>query len=89
MYRCLVQSAVALALFEEAVGAVMPELGVSVHKMRKLLHGIHERLVDVAPGFFGDTVAVGGDGKLGPEKCRQGLAYMRQCLDVRRPWVPA
>jgi len=79
-----------LALFDEADQALMPQLGVSVHGLKKLWRGIYERVEDVAPGFFGDAGGGGDDeGKRGPEKRRQVLAYVRQRLEELRPWVPA
>jgi hypothetical protein len=74
-----------LALFDDADAALMPELGVSVHGLKKLWRGIYERVDLVEPGFFGDD---GGDdeGKRGPEKRRQVLAYVRQRLEELRPW---
>jgi len=77
-----------LALFDDADVALMPELGVSVHGLKKLWRGIYERVDLVEPGFFGDD---GGDdeGKRGPEKRRQVLAYVRQRLEELRPWQPA
>jgi hypothetical protein len=77
-----------LALFDDADTALMPELGISVHGLKKLWRGIYERVDLVEPGFFGDD---GGDdeGKRGPEKRRQVLAYVRQRLEELRPWQQA
>lgn len=77
-----------LALFDDADAALMPELGVSVHGLKKLWRGIYERVDLVEPGFFGDD-GVDDEGKRGPEKRRQVLAYVRQRLEELRPWVPA
>jgi len=77
-----------LALFDEADQALMPELGVSVHGLKKLWRGIYDRIEDVAPGFFGDAGGGDDEGKRGPEKRRQVLAYVRQRLEELRPWVP-
>lgn len=52
--------------------------------LKKLWRGIYERIEDVAPGFFGDEVDE--DGKRGPEKRRQVLAYVRQRPEELRPW---
>ena len=75
-----------LALFDDADAAVMPELGVSVHGLKKLWRGIYERVATVEPGFFGDDVA-DDEGKRGPEKRRQVLAYVRQRMEELRPWT--
>lgn len=76
-----------LALFVDADAALMPELGVSVHGLKKLWRGIYERVEQVEPGFFGDG-AGDDEGKRGPEKRRQVLAYVRQRLEELRPWNP-
>jgi hypothetical protein len=75
------------ALFDENDEALMALLGVSTHGLKKLWRGIYERIDDVEPEFFGDS---GGadDGKRGPEKRRQVLAYVRQRLEELRPWAP-
>jgi hypothetical protein len=77
----------ALALFDEGDEYLMQRLDVSVHGLKKLWRGIYERIDDVEPEFFGDS---GGadDGKRGPEKRRQVLAYVRQRLEELRPWAP-
>jgi hypothetical protein len=63
----------------------MRELHVSVHGLKKLWRGIYERIEDAEPDFFGD--ASGDDeGRRGPEKRRQVLAYVRQRPEERRPW---
>lgn len=77
-----------LALFDDADAALMPELGVSVHGLKKLWRGIYERVDLVEPGFFGDDGS-DDEGKRGPEKRRQVLAYVRQRLEELRPWQPA
>jgi hypothetical protein len=77
-----------LALFDDADTALMPELGVSVHGLKKLWRGIYERVELVEPGFFG-TDGGEDEGKRGPEKRRQVLAYVRQRLEELRPWYPA
>lgn len=74
-----------LALFDDSDDALMPVLDVSVHGLKKLWRGIYERIEDRMPEFFGD--AAGGDeGKRGPEKRRQVLAYVRQRPEELRPW---
>ena len=75
-----------LALFDDADTALMPERGVSVHGLKKLWRGIYERVDLVEPGFFGDDVA-DDEGKRGPEKRRQVLAYVRQRMEELRPWT--
>jgi hypothetical protein len=76
------------ALFDENDEALMALLGVSTHGLKKLWRGIYERIDDVEPEFFGDAGAA-DDGKRGPEKRRQVLAYVRQRLEELRPWMPA
>jgi hypothetical protein len=76
------------ALFDENDDALMALLGVSTHGLKKLWRGIYERIDDAEPEFFGDS---GGadEGKRGPEKRRQVLAYVRQRLEELRPWASA
>jgi len=76
------------ALFDEDDARLAQDLGVSAHGLKKLWRGIYERVSDVVPDFFGDA---GGedDGKRGPEKRRQVLAYVRQRPEELRPWVGA
>ena len=74
-----------LALFDESDEALMPALEVSVHGLKKLWRGIYERIEDAAPEFFGDASGE-DDGKRGPEKRRQVLAYVRQRAEELRPW---
>jgi hypothetical protein len=76
-----------LSLFDDADTALMPALGVSVHGLKKLWKGVYERIEDVAPDFFGGDVGGDDDGKRGPEKRRQVLAYVRQRLEELRPWA--
>jgi hypothetical protein len=73
------------ALFDESDEHLMRLLDVSVHGLKKLWRGIYERIEDAEPDFFGDA---GGDdeGRRGPEKRRQVLAYVRQRPEERRPW---
>lgn len=81
-----------LALFDDADAAALPELGVSVHGLKKLWRGIYERVESVEPGFFGDEPGddLGdGEARRGPEKRRQVLAYVRQRMEELRPWNPA
>jgi len=74
------------ALFDESDEHLMRVLDVSVHGLKKLWRGIYERIEDATPDFFGDA---GGDdeGRRGPEKRRQVLAYVRQRPEERRPWA--
>lgn len=74
------------ALFDDSDETLMPLLGVSVHGLKKLWRGIYERIEDRMPEFFGSA---GGDddGKRGPEKRRQVLAYVRQRPEELRPWA--
>lgn len=75
-----------LALFDDSDEALMRRLDVSVHGLKKLWRGIYERIEDHAPGFFGDD-ALDDEGKRGPEKRRQVLAYVRQRPEEARPWA--
>jgi hypothetical protein len=76
-----------LALFDDSDDALGGRMGLSVHALKKLWRGIYERIEDVAPGFFGDEAdAADEDGKRGPEKRRQVLAYVRQRPEELRPW---
>jgi hypothetical protein len=74
------------ALFDESDEALMALQGVSTHGLKKLWRGIYERIDDVEPEFFGDSPGA-DEGKRGPEKRRQVLAYVRQRLEELRPWV--
>lgn len=76
-----------LALFDESDEVLMSLLDTSVHGLKKLWRGIYERIEDRMPEFFGDT-AGGDEGKRGPEKRRQVLAYVRQRPEELRPWQP-
>lgn len=73
------------ALFDDSDDALMPLLDVSVHGLKKLWRGIYERVEDRMPEFFGDSSS-GDEGKRGPEKRRQVLAYVRQRPEELRPW---
>lgn len=75
------------ALFDDSDDALLPLLGVSVHGLKKLWRGIYERIEDRMPEFFGSS-AGDDDGKRGPEKRRQVLAYVRQRPEELRPWSP-
>lgn len=56
------------------------------HGLKKLWRGIYERIEHRMPEFFGE--ASGGDeGRRGPEKRRQVLAYVRQRPEELRAWV--
>ena len=74
------------ALFDEPDAVLAERLGISPHGLKKLWRGIYERISDVAPDFFGDLVG-DEDGKRGPEKRRQVLAYVRQRPEELRPWT--
>lgn len=76
------------ALCDEHDDALMALLDVSVHGLKKLWRGIYERIEAVEPEFFGEP-AGGDDGKRGPEKRRQVLAYVRQRPEELRPWASA
>lgn len=75
-----------LALFDEADEYLMQRLDVSVHGLKKLWRGIYERIDDIEPEFFGEPSSA-DDGKRGPEKRRQVLAYVRQRPEELRPWA--
>ena len=75
-----------LAMFDESDAYLTARLDVSVHGLKKLWRGIYERIEDRMPEFFGDTVGA-DDGRRGPEKRRQVLAYLRQRPEELRPWV--
>lgn len=75
------------ALFDDSDEALMRRLAVSVHGLKKLWRGIYDRIGDVEPEFFGDGAA-DDDGRRGPEKRRQVLAYVRQRPEELRPWNP-
>lgn len=77
-----------LALFDDSDETLMPLLGVSVHGLKKLWRGIYERVEDRSPEFFGESSG-DEDGKRGPEKRRQVLAYVRQRPEELRAWVTA
>jgi len=75
-----------LALFDESDEHLLPRLEVSVHGLKKLWRGIYDRIDEAEPEFFGDAAV--DDGKRGPEKRRQVLAYVRQRPEELRPWAP-
>jgi hypothetical protein len=75
-----------LALFDDSDAHLTERLEVSVHGLKKLWRGIYERIEDQMPDFFGDS-ASDDDGKRGPEKRRQVLAYVRQRPEELRPWA--
>ena len=77
------------ALFDESDEHLMRVLSVSVHGLKKLWRGIYERIEDAEPDFFGDASSSDDEGRRGPEKRRQVLAYVRQRPEERRPWVEA
>lgn len=72
-------------LFDESDEAIMEKLSTSVHGLKKLWRGIYERIEDRMPDFFGEATGA-DDGKRGPEKRRQVLAYLRQRPEELRPW---
>jgi len=74
------------ALFDEDDESLMAMLGVSVHGLKKLWRGIYERIEAAEPDFFGKAAGA-DDGKRGPEKRRQVLAYVRQRSEELRPWT--
>lgn len=76
-----------LALFDDSDAHLTERLSVSVHGLKKLWRGIYERIEDRMPEFFGDPVGE-DDGRRGPEKRRQVLAYVRQRPEELRPWRP-
>jgi len=75
-----------LSLFDDNDDALVQRLGVSMHGLKKLWRGIYERIQDQQPDFFGDAPG-DDDGKRGPEKRRQVLAYVRQRPEELRPWA--
>jgi hypothetical protein len=75
-----------LALFDESDAHLTARLDVSVHGLKKLWRGIYERIEDKMPEFFGEASGA-DDGRRGPEKRRQVLAYVRQRPEELRPWV--
>jgi len=76
------------ALFDEDDEQLAAGVEVSPHGLKKLWRGIYERVADSVPDFFGDAPAA-DEGKRGPEKRRQVLAYVRQRPEELRPWLPA
>jgi hypothetical protein len=75
-----------LALFDDSDAHLTARLEVSVHGLKKLWRGIYERIEDKMPEFFGETTGA-DDGRRGPEKRRQVLAYVRQRPEELRAWV--
>ncbi|MEO8058238.1 MAG: hypothetical protein ABI671_07910 [Burkholderiales bacterium] len=75
-----------LSLFDDNDETLRRRLTVSTHGLKKLWRGIYERIQDQQPDFFGDA-AGDEDGKRGPEKRRQVLAYVRQRPEELRPWA--
>lgn len=78
-----------LALFYEDDDQLAQELRLSAHGLKKLWRGVYERIQDAVPDFFGQAGPADDDGKRGPEKRRQVLAYVRQRPEELRPWTPA
>ncbi len=83
---CVHQLIATAKIFDDSDAALMAQLEVSTHGLKKLWRGVYDRIEDTAPEFFGDAVA-DDDGKRGPEKRRQVLAYLRQRPDELRPWA--
>ncbi|MBT9455787.1 MAG: hypothetical protein IV097_04120 [Burkholderiaceae bacterium] len=75
-----------LSLFDDSDEHLMQALDVSIHGLKKLWRGVYERIEDVAPDFFGEA-AGDNEGRRGPEKRRQVLAYVRQRPEELRPWA--
>jgi hypothetical protein len=75
-----------LALFDDSDDALLAGLAVSVHGLKKLWRGVYVRIAEAEPAFFGDAMG-DDDGKRGPEKRRQVLAYVRQRPEELRPWA--
>lgn len=75
-----------MALFHEDDERLAQALQLSTHGMKKLWRGIYERIQDGVPDFFGADLPDDEDGKRGPEKRRQVLAYVRQRPEELRPW---
>jgi len=76
------------ALYYEDDEQLADAIAVSAHGLKKSWRGIYERIIDSVPDFFGDAT-LSDDGKRGPEKRRQVLAYVRQRPEELRPWVAA
>ena len=72
--------------FDDSDELLMATLEIPTQGLKKLWRGIYDRIEDVAPEFFSDAVAE-DDGKRGPEKRRQVLAYLRQRPEELRPWA--
>ena len=72
--------------FDDSDELLMATLEIPSQGLKKLWRGIYDRIEDVAPEFFSDAVAE-DDGKRGPEKRRQVLAYLRQRPEELRPWA--
>jgi hypothetical protein len=75
-----------LALFDESDTHLTERLEVSIHGLKKLWRGIYERIEDRMPEFFGEASGA-DDGRRGPEKRRQVLAYVRQRPEELRAWA--
>lgn len=75
-----------LALFDDSDASLTERLNVSVHGLKKLWRGIYDRIEDRMPEFFGEASGA-DDGRRGPEKRRQVLAYVRQRPEELRPWA--
>ena len=75
-----------MAQFHEDDERLAQTLQLSTHGLKKLWRGVYERIQDTVPDFFGDDTPGEEDGKRGPEKRRQVLAYVRQRPEELRPW---
>jgi hypothetical protein len=78
-----------MALFYEDDEQLAQQLQLSSHGLKKLWRGVYERIQDGVPDFFGDDLGADEEGKRGPEKRRQVLAYVRQRPEELRPWNPS
>jgi hypothetical protein len=75
------------ALFDDSDESLREVTGTSAHGLKKLWRGIYERIASNAPDFFADGALPDDEGKRGPEKRRQVLAYVRQRPEELRPWA--
>jgi hypothetical protein len=78
-----------LAQFYEDEELLAAELQLSAHGLKKLWRGVYDRIQDMVPDFFGGAGPADDEGKRGPEKRRQVLAYVRQRPEELRPWSAA
>lgn len=78
-----------LSTFYEDDEQLAQQLQLSPHGLKKLWRGVYDRIQDAVPDFFGDAGPADDEGRRGPEKRRQVLAYVRQRPEELRPWAPA